>query len=276
MERENSNDCRRSDAPAVGCADFEPKESSLDAGQVHVAALAAGAGCGVQGFPATRRCSSRESGKPFAGACSSQSMTRPPMVRGWMESIVIHGCGSSGRGFHPGRPRRRQRSKSGSVARRAYFRRLRGYLSLRSRRRRSTTCPCRPRPPRWQSPSNPASLSRPPLEGPQANSMSRLSTVIFFQRDGGCRSFATCRQTFWPGRIDQFQLEIVHRPRAAQAKFYGVLLRHGALHGAPGDNEAAAAFEIEIHAQRRSAPGEHRAQGQLRIARNDGLPLGQS
>jgi hypothetical protein len=69
---------------------------------------------------------------------------------------------------------------------------------------------------------------------------------------------------------------MIHGSAAAQAKFDAILLGHGALECAPRDNEAAAAFEIEIHAQRRRAPGEHRAQGQLRIARNDGLPLGQS
>ena len=145
-------------------------------------------------------------------------MIKPPIARGSIESIAIQGFGSSGRGLHPEPTNAAEASKSGSALEAVA---LGDCVGLRSSISTSAShqVPLPPSPATMASSKLPSALMRPPLEGPQANSMSRLSTVIRFHRGGGLRSFCTYRQTFWPVASTSLSSRLFTAPRPRRRNF---------------------------------------------------------
>ena len=189
--------------------------------------------------------------KPLAGARTSQSMMRPPTVRGCFESITIHGRGSSGRGFQPGPSKAAAAPNSGNA-----LDALTLGASVGSQSSISIRNPYRAL----------AALARDDgkLDEPELRTR-RRSTVPRRNRSPGSHLHVL------PARrgmqvalhippnvlargIDQFQLQIIDGAAAAQPKMHRVLLRHLAAQRVPRDDEAPTVLEIEIHSQRRDAP----------------------
>ena len=203
--------------------ELEPHEARAQIRQVDIAAPAAGARrpCTVvQRLPP----SEARTRNPPAGASPSQSMTRPPTVRGAVASITIQGFWSAACGFHP-RPVKASVASYPGSALEACARG--GSAGVRSRISRSAmnSVPSPPSPATMASSMKPSCVMPEPLEGPHAKSISRLSTSRRFQRPGGTRFLKTCRHTFEPARIDELELEVVRRAPPAQPQAHGILLR---------------------------------------------------
>src|ERR1700733_1388146 len=137
---------------------------------------------------------------------------RPPIVRGCFESITIQGRGSSGSGFQPELPKAASGANPGSA-----LDALNSGGSVGPRFSISSpeiqTVPLPPSPATMANSIEPSCRRRPPLEGPQPKSMSRLLTSTCFHRAGRCRSRCTCRQTFWPVVSTSFSSRLFTGPR---------------------------------------------------------------
>ncbi len=184
-------------------------------------------------------------------------MTSPPKVRASLQSMVIQGLRSSGRGLQPVPTNACVASNCGSALDALAVGLCKGVQSSILRSAIHTV----PAPP---SPATMANSSEPscdklllPLAGPQANSMSRLSTLMRFHRVGSRKSFSTYRHTLRPVGSMSFSSRCIHPSPAPQPKMHGVLRRHGAAEPTASDDEALAALEVVLHSQSRCAPRQH-------------------
>ena len=135
------------------------------------------------------------------------------------------------------------------------------------------TLPAPPSPATMASSMNPSCAMAAPLEGPHANSMSRLCTTNRFQRWRQPQVLEHVPPDVLPARVDQLELEIIDRAASAQPELHGVVGRHAPLDRAARDHESFAALEIEVHLQRRARRGGRRGEQELRIAGGSGLPF---
>ncbi len=145
----------------------------------------------------------------------------PPRVRGAVQSTLIQGLRSSLAGRQPRPASAWSAAKPGCALEECA---VGGPDGVRSHTSRPPirTLPAPPSPATMASSMNPSCDMAAPLEGPHANSMSRLCTTNRFQRRGGVRSLSTRRQTFCPlGSISlSSRLLTGPRPRSRNCTAY--------------------------------------------------------